>query len=281
MKIIFSFYNLKLSTLFYYILYAVFFIGILDSIAGQDDNAISRKEILSARLDSLELEKQMRKRKGDPLGDLEDECRRVHDSIAALRVAIVGTDESIPRREKAAGKGSFIVSFLRSFFKPTHIFDWIIIVVGFIALLSGVVLIIGLIHSIIKRTRRKSQSSLYPPQKKIHTEKLPKSLHEMPLSEPNRTTDKSDKDIDTLRRRMHKDIENIQRFNTADSPFSPQDDVHESLTDQEKKDTVRENIIRAAKEGLDVQEISRKYHISADQVSLILRIADKGDSESS
>ena len=109
MKIIFSFYNLKLSTLFYYILYAVFFIGSLDSIAGQDDNVISRKEILSARLDSLEMEKQIRKRKGEPLGDLEDECRRVHDSIAALRVEIVGTDGSIPRHKKAVGEESFIV----------------------------------------------------------------------------------------------------------------------------------------------------------------------------
>ena len=279
MKKIISFRNLKLSAFFYYVLYAVFSLGSLDSIAGQDDNPLSRKGILSARLDSLEMEKQISKRKGEPFGNLEDECRRVHDSIAALRADITGTDESGPQHKKAMGEESFIVSLFSSFLKPTNIFDWIIIAVGFIALLSGVVLLIGITRSIFKRSGRKSSSSLYPPQKKTHTEKLRKNIHEIPPSEADRSADKSDKDIDTLRRRMHKDIENIQRFNTAESPFSPQDDVSESLADQGKIDTIRENVIRAAKEGLDIQEISRKYHISVGQVSLILRVADKGDPE--
>ena len=281
MKIIFSFHNFRLSLLFCFILSVIFLIGIKDSIADQDDNAISRKEILSAKLDSLEMQKQVRKRKGELLEDLEDECRRVHDSIAALRVEIVGTDEMVAWRKKAAGEESFAASLLRLFFKPANVFDWIIIIVGFIAVLSGVVLIIGLIHSITKRTRRKPQASMHAPQRKPHTEGSPKSLHGIPPSDSGRAADKGDREIDTLRRRMHKDIENIQRFNTTDSPFSPQDDVRETLTDQEKKETVRENVIRAAKEGLDVQEISRKFHISVDQVSLILRVADKGDSENS
>ena len=79
---------------------------------------------------------------------------------------------------------------------------------------------------------------------------------------------------------MRGDIEHIQSFNNSPSPFSRLDDISESMKEQENKDTIRNSIIRAAKEGLDVQEISRKYHVSVDQVKLILRIADSGQSKS-
>jgi hypothetical protein len=35
----------------------------------------------------------------------------------------------------------------------------------------------------------------------------------------------------------------------------------------------RKQVVAASQQGLDVQEISRRFHLSADQVSLILRIA--------
>lgn len=279
MKMLNLIYNLKRPTLFVIILGTVFSFGILTGNADQDENALSRKKILSARLDSIEMEKQTRKRKGEPLGDLEEECGRIHDSIAALRVEILETDESILQRRKAAGKESFIAPFLKPFFKPAHVFDWIIIVVGFIALLSGIVLIIGLITTVFRRSKRKLKPSVRPQPKKFHSEKLPQGSPKVPPSDSYITADKDDRGIDTLRRRMQKDIEDIQRFNTDDSPFATRDDEHEAQTERENKDTVREQIIRAAREGLDVQEISRRYHISSDQVSLILRVAKKGHSK--
>ena len=275
------FNTLKHPALFVIILGTVFSFGLHISNADQDENALSRKKVLSARLDSIEMEKQARKRRGEPLGDLEEESGRIYDSIAALRVKILETDESILHRRKAAGKESLIAPFLKPFTSPAHAFDWIIIVVGFIALLSGIVLIIGLITTVFKRSKRKPKPSKRPPPKKSYTEKISQGSPKIPPSDSYLMTDKNDRSIDALRSRMQKDIEDIQRFNTEDSPFTTQDDEQASPAERENKDTVREQIIRAAREGLDVQEISRRYHISVDQVSLILRVAKKGHSKNS
>lgn len=281
MKILNPFYNLRYPVLVVIVLGTVFSVGLLTGYADEDENVLSRKKVLSARLDSIEMEKQMRKRKGEPLGDLEEECGRIHDSIAALRAKILETDESILQRRKATGKESIIAPFLKSFFKPAHAFDWIIIVVGVIALVSGIVLIIGLITTVFKRSKRKPKPKppLHSSLKKSYTEKIAQGSPKIPPSESYVAADKDDRSIDALRRRMQKDIEDIQRFNTADSPFTAQDDGHEAPAEQENRDTIREQIVRAAQEGLDVQEISRRYHVSVDQVSLILRVAKKGHSK--
>ena len=36
-------------------------------------------------------------------------------------------------------------------------------------------------------------------------------------------------------------------------------------------------VLEASRQGLDVSEISRRFHLSADEVSLILRMARKDD----
>ena len=39
-------------------------------------------------------------------------------------------------------------------------------------------------------------------------------------------------------------------------------------------------VLQAAKKGLDVSEISRRFHLSSDEVSLILRMARRDDAGS-
>lgn len=269
------FHRCRRPFLFIILLGTILSFGIRAGDADQDDNPLDRKKILSARLDSIEMEKQTRKRQGEPFDDLEEESGRIHDSIAALRAAILETDESVLQRRKASEKESFLKQFL----KPAHIFDWIIIVVGFIALLSGIVLIIGLLSTVLKRSKRKPKSPLHHVTKKSYPETASKGLADIPTSDSYKIPDKDNRSIEMLRKRMQKDIEDIQRFNSNDSPFALRDAEPVALVEQEKKEPIRDQIICAAREGLDVQEISRKYHISVDQVSLILRVAKKGHTE--
>ncbi|MCP4648282.1 MAG: hypothetical protein GY852_11235 [bacterium] len=83
-------------------------------------------------------------------------------------------------------------------------------------------------------------------------------------------------DITSLRKRVSKDIDHIQRFNKESSPFSAADETDEPQKEQDSSTALRNRIIHAAQEGLDTQEISRRYHVSVDQVALILRVAEKG-----
>ena len=92
------------------------------------------------------------------------------------------------------------------------------------------------------------------------------------------TSDRGEEDIAVLRKRMKRDIERIQRFNDNSSPFSNNQESSPEKGEQDTKDTHREDIIQAAREGLNAQEISRKFHVSVDQVALILRVASKGQS---
>lgn len=264
---------LFMSKIFYCIIYVFILGGVLSGFAERNVNAIHMRKVLSAKLDSIEMEKQIRKRKGEPLTDLENESGKIHDSIAILRKQLIGTMDAVPRSQKAIRKKSYVLSFIQSLCKPTHIFDWIIIFVGGIALLSGVILIIGLIHTFF--FRRKSRPSVHIPQKKSYKGQLSKESSGIPTSVSNTAADKENRDIDSLRKRIRKDVEHIQSSNNSASPFLKLDDISESPKEQKNKDS----IIRAAKEGLDVHEISRKYHISVDQVALILRVAESGKSK--
>ena len=60
-------------------------IGILGNLNADSTDYLSRKGALLERLDSIDMEKQMRKRKGLSLEELEAKSLIVKDSIAALK----------------------------------------------------------------------------------------------------------------------------------------------------------------------------------------------------
>jgi len=119
------------------------------------------RETLRSRLDSLAVETQVRKRAGLPIDDLETASAAVRDSIVRMRSS--APSEGSEPSETPSGFGgqllSSIISKVSSFlestlsFKPAGLFDWIIVATGIVAVLSGLLLFIG-----IAAGRRKAAS---------------------------------------------------------------------------------------------------------------------------
>ena len=239
-----------------------------EEVAGQ-------KQKLSAQLDSLEMLKQQRKRNGEPMADLEAQCKMVRDSIAALKQEIVRLSEEglLPPPQSAARKGFPIPDF-RSLAKNRSILDWAVLAVGIAAVLAGILLVFGIIRAIANKSSRPKTSG------RAVRPKQPQSAFRQ-QQPPQPSVSRGDADIDNegieaLRQRVSQDYKRIQRFDTqpsAAAKTSAQSDIDAQQNDGQ---TLRDKILLAASQGLDVGQISKRYHISADQVSLILRVARDG-----
>jgi len=99
---------------------------------------------LRHRLDSVEVEKQTRKRQGKPIEDLEALSAELRDSLVGLRA---GVPQAAPQKEAEQGVSPFSkIPYIDDIlsFRPSGAFDWIIVGTGAVALLSGVMLLIGL-----------------------------------------------------------------------------------------------------------------------------------------
>jgi len=122
-------------------------------------SAAGRVELL-LRLDSIEVEKQTLKRQGKPLRELETAASQIRDSLAAMRAHIA------PSEQQRSSEKNFSLPFSLPFssavsnsfskiaFSPRNFFDWFIIVVGIVAVLSVFLLVIGVLHTARAKKRR-------------------------------------------------------------------------------------------------------------------------------
>ncbi len=121
------------------------------------EQVIQRREWMTALLDSLELEKQRQKRSGKNIDRLEAFSSAVKDSLAVLRSRI---SESKPQNGRSNPLKA--VGDLGSFNLPSNPFDWLIVGIGAAAILSGLVLVVGLIGSWIRGSKKKRKSDFAP-----------------------------------------------------------------------------------------------------------------------
>lgn len=246
-----------------------------------------RKKALDERLDSLEMVKQTRKRRGEDLAGIEQSVASVKDSIAALRAEIAAlTPENQVAPPLDTGSAGLLSTL--GLPKPQGLFDWIIMAVGAIALVSGLVLVIGLFHSLLTRSRRRPkavrpQRAAPPPSPPPAPRSTPPpAAPAMPRpfspKESDTPADIDNESIESLRQRMHDDIARIRRFDesmtfeTEPPPSPPPPPVEPS---GEEGGDMRQKVLAAARQGLDAREISRRLHLSVDQVMLILRVAGR------
>lgn len=264
------------NRLFYCILAIIaLFIPANNASADLRKDAIKAKKILSARLDSIEMEKQDRKRQGKPLDDLETESKRIHDSIVLLRTELSSVAEPVAGDDEETGERSSFLTTLKSFFNPGSIFDWILIIVGIVALLSGIVLVAGLAHTLSLKKKSKSRPKAHILPKKPGSPPPPpvERPPEPPPAAPEIATEKETRGIESIRKRMESTQPPEQAAAESVSPFAEVNKPEDPPREREKRDSIRDQVILAANDGLDVHEISRKLHVSVDQVTLILRIA--------
>jgi hypothetical protein len=240
------------------------------------DSIVLRKKVLSLRLDSIELEKQASRRVGLDLTSLEAESRRLKDSIDRLRQAIA---DVLPA---AAGTGLHRVEqgaaiptvHWMGVFVPGTLFDWVIVVVGGIAVISGCILLVGLIRSFLRRPLPPRPKT--PPQTP-YAVPPPPFRQPPPIVQPLRDTsgitdyaDNENDGIEALRKRIGADVGPKLRIK---HPLGGPDEPNRTTRSSSKAaDNVRLGIVNAARAGEDVNEIARKYYMSVDQVKLIVRV---------
>ncbi len=233
---------------------------------------------LSQKLDSLEVEKQSLKRQGKSIAELERTTKNIRNSLAALRHVPAPPPRTSPTPDTLP-------------FGPRSTFDWIIIATGLVAAISGIILIIGMLRT--RREKRRRMSYTYtrrlqpvnkpvkktdaeaeeqkrpfiPPvteQSRTRTEPKRESPSEV-ISDQNRTESSDNGLITTLRERLSQDTRPEE--NRSSRPVIPE------TPPKTNPMSFNDLVIHSANEGLSVQEISRRYQISIDQVTLILKIA--------
>jgi len=128
------------------------------------------RETLRMRLDSINVETQVRKRLGKPIDDLETASALLRDSIVGMRSAspsAAAEPYGAPDSSFLSSVGSKISSLLGSAvsFRPTGLFDWIIVSTGVVAVLSGLLLFIGILAG---RRKGKKKAAAPPAPKRIN-----------------------------------------------------------------------------------------------------------------
>jgi hypothetical protein len=245
-----------------YLLIVLFLTGLIAPAFGQSTGNISlsdKKVHLTRKIDSLDLEKQTQKRLGTSIDELELQQAELRDSLRIIRKTI--------QNKNINPEIAFKTNSASKLLKPQNLFDWMVLIVGGIATLSGIVLLWGILKILFSPPRKTAQNS------RISLNKA--SVPEEHTDKPDFATPVLDPEIGKLRERL-----NYEHTPNATStapvfqfPELPQLSVPTPINQHNSKTVSEQTIIAAAQNGMDIPEISRHYQISTDHVTLILKIA--------
>jgi hypothetical protein len=253
-------------------------IGLLCGSSFAQNDVTARKRVLTEKLDSIDLEKQLRKRKGESLEDLEKAAAMLKDSITAVKRLMPsgsqtseGTTDS-SKAGMAAGENTPGWLLALKKFLPKTFFDWMVDIVGFVAIVSGIVLIIGIFGLLTKGFKKKNKA---PPQPKTLHDIFPRSyaadaydrIPKVPLG----PAEEKEETIQSLRKRIEDDEGVLATVDDRPEPSAATGGT-DAKTVRDPVE-IKKQVVQASRQGLDVSEISRRFHLSSDEVSLILRIA--------
>jgi hypothetical protein len=230
-------------------------------------SAVEIRTSLVAQIDSLNIEKQLRKRTGKAIDDIEHQQSIYLDSLNSLRKTIQ-SGFTAPENH-AENKHSIS---LNSFAHPITFFDWLIVVTSAVAILSSLILISGIFRAAVRKVKPKSKT-----QQPIKNKPQYPANHQMKddLDGKKILSQLEIESINQLRNKIKNDSINYDSPNPRPPtqilkitpPLPQQSPIPSDLESQ---------IFQAFQKGSDIHELSRKFQISADHVSLILKI--KGNS---
>ncbi len=236
------------------------------------------------KMDSLDLLKQNLKRSGLAISEVELLQKSFRDSLRAIRDHIETASTTSP----AASSRKDVRVFLK---KPETPFDWIIGIVAVFALFSGSLLITGSIRAFISRRSRhrlqkikKGSPAPVPAASFQSGGSAPQTLRKPQSAFPEQdgVPDRSPVPLpitDTGSRKLRERLDRERPHTPFDMPVIPvlpsiPDEVRQE--DPKSKGSLEKKVIESARQGLDVITISKKFHLSIDHVSLILRINHHG-----
>ncbi len=252
--------RLRLSCL---ILSVVWVTALSASEQGPFMELTAKKAGLSRILDSLQIEKQIRKREGRSIGGLDVRTAALRDSIEAVRRRLASLD-AIRHDADLEDAGSVLSTI--PLWQPRTAFDWMIVAVAVTAAGSGMLLLFGILASLRKAGRRRRKSGARPSAKQARMEprrRIPVSSREERAPEAFSAHDPEE--IDSIRYRIARDT----------GHFAAVSD-HSSLVSSggAAPKTTRARIVACLRKGLTVQQTARELQVSIDQVNLVSRIAD-------
>jgi hypothetical protein len=252
----------------------------------EPDARIERLRLLNERIDSLEVEQQIKKRSNQSISELDAKTALIRDTITALRLALQKNvrpaSASGKSSEQAAGALSLSKLSLSHLSLPTTmrlsgigLFDRIFIGAGAIA----VVFLTFLLFAFFKaRVRRGARAAGHP-------EALTKTKIRTPRSAPDSGEESEAKEgyapLDATVAKVRERLENEEKALPAavapEAPrrSSPTRSMPALKVQPQDPADLSDQVIRADCEGLDIKEISRRYQIGVDQVALILKMAKK------
>lgn len=218
----------------------------LPSPAASDHNStvnllFQKKIDLSQSLDSLNLLKQSKKREGRSFSEIELKQKQILDSLHLIR-KMIQTDIATTSRFSDNKNGSSFLSFFR-------LSDWVIFIIAVALLFTGILLLFRTVTNALFSSSKSisSNKSALPLNPENH-------LLSEEFSEPNIITKSQETNGDQIH-------------------FEPVEKNPDQPDDRNDKD-LETNIIKAASEGMSIQEISRLFHLSSDHITLILKLAE-------
>jgi hypothetical protein len=223
--------------------------------------AALRLQEIKARIDSLEVEKQTEKRNGRSIDGLEQKTAGLQDSVAQLRQELMQQKQNpasiVPGKPKIFKK--FIPSTL-------GLIDTIVIGAGAVTLVFAALSLFFLISS--KSRRRKKNATHYPRAinaagEGAGTRRLDATVQKAYGAQTTRPSESVPK----------KDVPRDQP--QPGVPESPPVPPARQAGSGAEQNNLNDRVIQAARNGLDVKAISRRFHISVDQVALIVKMAGK------
>lgn len=228
----------------------------------------AQKSLLLQKLDSLDVEKQMRKRKGQSIEELEKQSATIKDSIAGVKKELA-LGEGKPKPVLKPNEPAWLPEYIKDIRKylPQNAFDWIVVIVGFIAMIAGLILCIGLLNMLWKKVFRGEKKPLKT-MHDIFPQTVSSSDAEYSSKSGGPNAEAGDKRIDFLRQRIEESV-----GTTLSDPGT--NAARPDISGEKSVDPagIKNRIIAAAGLGADIPEISKRFHVSVDQVSLILRVA--------
>ncbi|MCX7726822.1 MAG: hypothetical protein N2053_08230 [Chitinispirillaceae bacterium] len=218
---------------------------------------------LSEQLDSLNLVKQTLKRKGIDITEIEAQQGRLRDSLEIIKKEI---NERVKYKVSSNNleKTKNILPFLKNI---SDFFDLLIVGLAVLAGISGLLLI----RELYRNIRLKKLKKVIKIESKENTE-LPKpspaypSYTNIPPSLREYKSNKEDGESDFKNK-----LENVRLDGIENLEKEKKVETLEAIAKEEIP--IEEKILKAAKMGFEISAISRSFHLSVDEISLILKVA--------
>lgn len=226
--------------------------------------SVERLHQLGEKIDSIEVEKQAKKRTGLPLEELEAKTDVFRDSIKTLRQELGQAAPPVaaasPVRKKSIPNNlKQLLSGLKN-----QLYDRILIAAGILTIIIG---LFFLFVALALKSRRKKQSAAQNQTNKAAAQyedvrrKVAAAQNAYPDSFTNTTFESA-----ALASAIPPSSQAVPTAAPATQPRLPA---------QSSEGDLKELVLKAGNEGLDAKEISRRFHISIDLVTLMLKMAKK------